>query len=160
MVDKKLLNNKESQLLTKHLTEPRMSGLPKIHNTFTKFPSLRPIVSAFSSCTSRLSEYLDSFLKFQAKKGRSYIRDTKDFLSKLQEMKSLPKNAILVTMDVASLYTNIDHEEDANACFKALQTKKNKKISSSLLKRLILLVLGSNIFRFNKQIYKQVKGPA
>ena len=95
MVDKKLLNNKESQLLTKHLTEPRMSGLPKIHNTFTKFPSLRPIVSAFSSCTSRLSEYLDSFLKFQAKKGRSYIRDTKDFLSKLQEIKSRLRRNVL-----------------------------------------------------------------
>ena len=63
-------------------------------------------------------------------------------------------------MDVASLYTNIDHEEDANACFKALQKGKNKKTSPSLLKRLILLVLGSNIFRFNKQIYKQVKGTA
>ena len=86
MVDKKLLNNKESQLLTEHLTEPRMSffyGLPKIHKTFTKFQPLRPIVSALSSCTSRLSAYLDSFLKFQAKKGRFYVRDTKDFLSKL-----------------------------------------------------------------------------
>ena len=163
MVDKKLIDKKESQLLSEHLNRPRMSlfyGLPKIHKVFKDFPPLRPIVSGFNSCTMRLSEYLDSFLKFQMRKCKSYIRDTKDFLSKLNDIKSLPNNAILVTMDVASLYTNIDHNEGASACYKMLQKRKNKKIPSTLLKRLILLVLKSNIFRFNEQLYKQVKGTA
>ena len=121
---------------------------------------MRPIVSGFNSCTTRLSEYLDSFLKFQARKCKAYIRDTKDFLSKLNDIESLPNNAILVTMDVASLYTNIDHNEGANACYTMLEKRKNKKIPSTLLKRLILLVLKSNIFRFNEQLYRQVKGTA
>ena len=63
-------------------------------------------------------------------------------------------------MDVASLYTNIDHNEGADACYEMLEKRTNKTVSSSLLKRLILLVLQSNVFRFNDQLYKQIKGTA
>ena len=47
---------------------PVFYGLPKIHKTFTKIPPMRPIVSGFNSCTAKLSEFLDSFLKYQAQK--------------------------------------------------------------------------------------------
>ena len=63
-------------------------------------------------------------------------------------------------MDVASLYTNIDDNEGADVCYEMLEKRTNKTVSSSLLKRLILLVLQSNIFRFNDQKYKQIKGTA
>ena len=163
MLDQKLIDKKEFQLLTEHLDEPRLSifyGLPKIHKTFSDFPPLRPIVSAYNSCTSRLSEYLDSFLKFQAKRCKSYIGDTKEFLNKLNNIKTCPDNSILVTMDILSLYTNIDHEEGATACFEVLEKRKNKKIPSLLLKRLILTVLKSNVFRFGDKIYQQIMGTA
>ena len=41
----------------------------------------------------------------------SYIRDSKHFLQLLESLPPLPGNAILVTADVTSLYTNITHEE-------------------------------------------------
>ena len=41
----------------------------------------------------------------------SYIRDSKHFLQLLQSLPPLPENAILMTPDVTSLYTNIPHEE-------------------------------------------------
>ena len=63
-------------------------------------------------------------------------------------------------MDVASLYTNIDHNEGADSCYEMLEKRKNKKVPSSLLKKLILLVPQSNIFRFNEQLYQQIKGTA
>ena len=135
-------------------------GLPKIHKNFKHFPPLRPIVSGFNSCTSKLSKYLDTFLKYQARKGASYIRDTKDFLSKLKQLQSIPSNSILATMDVGSLYTNIDHEEGASACYNALEKWTNKRVPSSLLRRLILLVLKSNFFRFNNTLHQQIKGTA
>ena len=163
MLNNKLVDKKEFQLLTEHLEEPRMSifyGLPKIHKKFADFPPLRPIVSGYKSCTSRLSEYLDSFLKFQAKKCKSYIRDTKDFLNKLNNIKRFPDNSILVTMDIASLYTNIDHEEGATACYEMLEKRNKEKIPSMLLKRLILIVLKSNVFRFGDKIYQQIMGSA
>ena len=155
-----LINKSEFHLITEFLKKSRMAifyGLPKIHKTFTHFPPLRPIVSGFNSCTSRLSEYLDTFLKYQAKKGKSYLRNTKDFLCKLRCIKSLPENAILVTMDVISLYTNIDHTEGAESCYNKLESRTDKKISSSLLRKLILLVLQSNIFRFNHQLYQKLR---
>ena len=143
MEETNLIGKKEFHLLTEFLAKPRIAifyGLPKIHKSFVNFPPLRPIVSGFSSYTSRLSEFVDTFLKYQAKKCKSYLRDTKDFLQKLQNFKTLPDNAILVTMDVSSLYTNIDHDEGANACYEMLERRVNKTVGSSLLKKLILLV--------------------
>ena len=112
------------------------------------------------SCTCRLSEFIDSFLKYQAQRSLSYLKDTTDFLRKLKSIKTLPNKSILVTMDVASLYTNIGHREGAEACFQKLETRKNKDIPSSLLKDLILTVLQSNVFRFGNHLYKQIKGTA
>ena len=51
-------------------------------------------------------------------------------------------------MDVLSLNTNIDHEEGAEACFKKLEERNNKSISSIVIKNLILMILKSNAFRF------------
>ena len=40
-----------------------------------------------------------------------YIRDSKHFLHLLESLRPLPENAVIVTADVTSLYTNIPHEE-------------------------------------------------
>ena len=59
-------------------------------------------------------------------------------------------------MDVSSLYTNIDHEEGAEACFKKLEERKNKSIPSIVIKNLILMILKSNAFRFGNEYYRQI----
>ena len=46
----------------------------------------------------------------------SHIKDTTDFLNKLSNLGNLPNNAILVTLDVSSLYTNIPHNQGIDAC--------------------------------------------
>ena len=46
----------------------------------------------------------------------AYIQDTKDFLNQLQTIKSVDEEALLVTMDVVSLYSNIPHDDGLNAC--------------------------------------------
>ena len=63
-------------------------------------------------------------------------------------------------MDVASLYTNIDHDEEATTCFERLEKRINKKVRSSTIKKLIKLVLSTNVFRFDNQLNKQIKGAA
>ena len=163
MHDQKIISENEYKYLNEDLQKPRTPvfyGLPKIHKVFKKIPPMRPIISGFKSCTARLSEYIDSFLKYQARKCKSYIKDTNEFLIKLRSLKSIPINSIMVTMDVTSLYTNIDHEEGAQACFEKLETRQNKHVSSTLLKKLILLVLKSNIFKFGTAFYQQIKGTA
>ena len=49
-------------------------------------------------------------------------------------------------MDVSSLYTNIDHEEGAEASLKKLEERKNKSISPIVIEKLILMILKSNAF--------------
>ena len=63
-------------------------------------------------------------------------------------------------MDVSSLYTNIDHEEGAEACFKKLEERKNKSIPSIVIKNLILMILKSNAFRFGNEYFRQKTGTA
>jgi len=82
------------------------------------------------------------------------------FLRKLKSLKDIPNHAIFVTMDVSSLYTNIDHDEGAEACFRKPEMRKNKTIPSSFLLNLIQTVLKSNIFRFQNKLYRQIKGTA
>ena len=121
---------------------------------FDLFPPLRPIVSGFDSCTCNLSKFVVSFLKFQAQKCKSYIRVTKDFLIRLSSIKNIPQNSFLVIMGVSSIYTNIDQEEGAEACF------NNKSIPSIVIKNLILIILKSNSFRFGNEHYRQITGTA
>ena len=157
------ISEKEYKFLSKHFNSSRTPifyGLPKIHKHFEKFPPLRPIVSGFNCISANLSEYLDSYLKFQAQNCKSYIRDTSDFLLKLKSLTTIPSNSILVTMDVTSLYTNIDHEEGAEACYRKLETRKNKTIPSITLKKCILLILKSNIFQFCQKFFLQRMGTA
>ena len=157
------VSEKEYKLLLKHFRSSRTPifyGLPKIHKFFEKFPPIRPVVSGFNCISASLSEYADSFLKYQAKTCKSYIRDNSDFLLKLKSLSAIPSTSILVTMDVNSLYTNIDHEEGADACYKKLETRKNKTVPSNTLKNCILLILKSNNFRFCNTFHMQRKATA
>ena len=66
----------------------------------------------------------------------------------------------MVRMDVHSLYNNIDHEEGVEACFRALEKRKQKVVSSKTLKSVILFILKNNVFRFSNLIYQQIMGTA
>ena len=114
-----------------HLTPPKparillLYGLPKVHKP--NIP-LRPIVSACDSPTDQLSNYVTHFIQPLVETLPSYIRDSKHFPQLPETLSPLPKNAILVTADVTSLYTNIPHEEGIESvlhyiifCFKVAE---------------------------------------
>ena len=146
-----LVSKKERKFLLDDLEKPRTPvfyGLPKIHKQFKTLPPMRPIVSGYNSVTVKMSEFVDSFLKVRAQKCNSYIKDTNDFLTKIRDLKDFSPKSILVTMDVSSLYTNIDQSEGAEACFESLEQRSHKTIPSTTLRDMIKLVLERNIFRF------------
>ena len=97
-----------------HLTPPNPActplfyGLPKIRKSNGP---LRPTVSACDSPTDQLSNYVTHYIQPLVETLPSYTRDSKHFLQLLESLPPLPENATLVTADVASLYTNIPHEE-------------------------------------------------
>ena len=68
----------------------------------------RPIVAGPRCPTSRLSNFVDILIEPFTLHVQSYLRDTIDFLNYLP--KTVPESTILVSFDVTSLYTNINHE--------------------------------------------------
>jgi hypothetical protein len=85
---------------------PQLYLLPKIHKNKVPVPG-RPIVSGNSSPTERISQLADHFLQPLVQQTSSYVRDTTDFLCKLEDVTDLLPGALLCTIDVTSLYTNI-----------------------------------------------------
>ena len=81
--------------------------LTKIHKPT---PVGRPIISGCDGPTERLSAFVDKLLQPIAKEQESYLKDSTDFINFI-ERKRVPYNAILVSMDVTSLFTNIPQEE-------------------------------------------------
>jgi len=76
---------------------------------YTQIPTTRQTYSANDSPTEKISALEDHFLKPLVSKIKSYVKDTTHFLNIIEEIGALPQNAILLTLDVNSLYTNIPH---------------------------------------------------
>ena len=88
---------------------PVFYTLTKIHKPT---PVGRPIISGCSGPTERISAFVDHLIQPIAQLQVSYLKDTTDviFINFIERIK-LPKSAILVSMDVTSLYTNIPQRE-------------------------------------------------
>ena len=58
---------------------------------------------------------MDRHLETVLQGGRSYVKDTRDFLETLKHLKKVPSNTILATVDVLDLYPIIPHETDLSS---------------------------------------------
>ena len=125
-----------------------MCLLPKIHKTLYDVPG-RPVISNCGTLTEKASEFLDNQLKEVMQNGRSYIKDSNDFIKKIKHLKNIPDNAILVTADVAGLYHSIRHEARLRALKEVLDRREEKKISTEDLVKMSEFVLKNNYFEFN-----------
>ena len=115
--------------------------LPKIPKS--KFlPRGRPIVSSVNSPTEKISMLLDIILQPFVLKTRTYIRDTGDFLSKVQGLELSP-NDLMFSMDVMSFYTNIPHNNGIDYIKKILEQHVNSTSKNSSLVTLLEFVLKS-----------------
>ncbi|XP_054290772.1 uncharacterized protein LOC129005789 [Macrosteles quadrilineatus] len=148
-------------LINKEPKTPQFYILPKIHKNILPPPG-RPIVASCNSITERISAYLDSHLQPVVKELPSHVKDTNHFLDRLQMIPTpLPPDAILVTVDVTSLYTNIPHTHGLAALEHFLdQRPKNSLPSTSFLINLAKFILEKNNFQFEGKNYIQTKGTA
>jgi len=85
---------------------PRCYGLPKIHKP--GYP-LRIIVSSLGSPLYEVAKFLNSVLSVSLKKPVSHTKDSWTFAKKIKGT-TIEPDAILVSLDVASLYTNLPKE--------------------------------------------------
>ena len=104
-------------LSTKQPRPPCFYLLPKIYKP--SYPG-QPIVSSKCSPTENISAFVDFHLRPLVTKILSYIKDTSDFLRKLQDLPPFLDGTILAIVDVSSLYTKIPHTEGLKACKIAL----------------------------------------
>ena len=137
----------------------KMYLLPKIHKRLSNVPG-RAVISNCGAPTERASEFLDSHLKPIMQGGKSYIRDSLDFINKSKTLGTIPDNAILVTADVVGLYPSIPHQDGLNALRTALNTRERIGIPTEDLVSMAKFVLENNYFEFNSEVYHQLSGTA
>lgn len=131
--------------------------LPKVHKEPRDNPPSRPIVAANGSLTEPASQFIDHFLKPYVQKLPSYVQDTTDVLNKISNINNMTWD-FLVTMDVESLYTNIDHVDGLRAINYYLTDRNGKMPPSNFIVDLTEWVLNNNVFLFQDAMYKQCKG--
>ena len=129
---------------------------PKIHKDDN--PS-RP-VSSINCHTANISKYADYHLQPIVKQIPSYVKDTDNFINKINAVKSVPKNSYLVTMDVRSLYTNTPNAEGKSAIKRAFDNYTKKTTTTKVITTSLTLILTLNNFVFDCIHYLQIKGCA
>ena len=122
--------------------------LPKFHKRLYIVPG-RPVCSNWEYYIENISSFLVFHLQPIAKKVKSYIKDTNDFLKKLRSFTNLSGIILLCAMDVVGLYPNIPHDEGLSALRKRLGERYEKDVSTETLFELEELVSKNNIFNFN-----------
>lgn len=143
----------------------RFYMLPKIHKEKSKWskpyeiPPGRPIVSDCGSETYCTAEFLDFHLNPLSTRHPSYIKDTYDFVQKIKALE-IPEEAILFTMDIDSLYTNIDIQEGITAIKNIFQKYPDTSRPDKELLQLLTINLRRNDFEFNGEFFLQIKGTA
>ena len=151
-------------LQRKDVKIPELYFLPKVH----KEPmSGRPIVAGCSSPTQPISKFLDQFLLPIVKKQFTYVRDTSDFIQKVEKI-IIPKQALLVCLDITSMYTNVQFPLALKCVREALENNPPinykmmgfKQPSIESLLALLNVILHRNAFRFNNEFWLQTIGVA
>ena len=88
-----------------------------------------------------------------------YIKDT-DFLLKLKNLNKVPDIGIMVTGNIAGLFTNIPHNKDPEILKKQLDSFDEKSIPRKDWVKMTESVLKNNYFEFNSNVKHQLSGTA
>ncbi|CAJ0957188.1 unnamed protein product [Ranitomeya imitator] len=154
-----LIDSKLSEyLITDCPVRPLIYVLPKIHKDYFNPPG-RPIVSGRDSIFNKVSIFLDKVLSRFASGAKSYIRDTDDFLNKLENV-NVTADSLLVSFDVVSLYTSIEHDRGLAAVDVALSGSDVGPDRARLVLQLLEFILRRNYFLFGDDYYQQLRGTA
>lgn len=108
----------------------------------------------------RVGRYVDGFIKAMVSSLPSYARDTRDVLAKLQDLE-IPGGALLVGIDVESLYTSIPQEWGLRFVSYFLEvTHLDFGTPNEFILELLELALTNNYFQFLNGFYQQTRRTA
>lgn len=100
---------------------PTFYVLPKVHKLLDDPPEC-PITSAVGSLTEKISEYVDRILQPLVGNQFSYVKDMSHLLTLLHNL-TLPEGALLVTLDIETLYFSIPHDKGLQTIKKILDSR-------------------------------------
>ena len=120
---------------------PRFYGLPKIHKKFTRLPPLRPIVSHSDSILAPTARLLDHTLQPLAQSYPDYLQNS-TALSIILEYLHVPDDAILVSIDVTSLYPSIPQTECLDILYNEMYDQRHLLL---LNPNLLIQLLHTNV---------------
>lgn len=134
---------------------PVFNILPKVHKPGFP-PAGRPIVAAQGYLHEPTSKYVDWLLQPFVTKMPTFIRDTTDFIRKV-EGTFIPEEALLISLDVVSLYTNIPHNELRNVLQGVLDSREVLHPPTHFVLDLVYTLLEHNYFRYDDTYYLQMR---
>ena len=123
----------------------KMYLLPKMYKRLENVPGC-PVISNCGTPTKIISEFLYYHLKSTMESPKSYIKDTSDFLRKLNELDKLLENAILLTTDVIGFHPSSPHSDGLEALSAELEEQEDKSIATEDLLQMTKFVLKSFFF--------------
>ena len=139
---------------------PKFYGLPKIHKRETP---LRPIVSSTGTASYNTSKELANILKPLVGWTSHHLKNTKDFIDQIKDIKLLPDETI-ISYDIKALFTSVPIQPVINIIKKKLENDKDLKLRTSMsIQHIISLIeycLKSTYFVFRGQYYEQLEGAA
>ena len=138
--------------------------LPKIHKAKDMWPQPqmplgRPIISDCNSESYNIAEYIDHCLAPLAVTHDSYVKNTTDFIDKVTGIE-IPTDALLFSVDVESLYTNIDNNSGIEAVKQAFLRNPDFDRPDVHILELLKISLEHNDFLFASNWYLQIFGTA
>ena len=92
----------------------------------------------------------------------SYVKDTTDFINKIENIEALHEGALIGTLDVTSLYTNIPNGEGLAVVAERLEAVRDSRLmpTNRSLVELLEMVLTMNHISFNGRYFLQKRGTA
>ena len=105
--------------------------------------------------TENTSKYFDHCLQPIVKKIPSYVKGTQEFFKKLEKVKDIPQESLLVTLDVKSLYINIPNNKGIKAVKTSHEKNQEKTVFTEVIISFLSLILTLNNFALNCRQYLQ-----
>ena len=163
LCNKKLVTEKELKYFSYNFKNAccpdKMYLLPKIRKRSFDI-SGRPVISNCGTPTEKMSEFLYHHLQPVMKGGRSYVKDTQNFLENFKHQGKVPSNATLITTDVVGLYPSIPYEAGLEGLQEKLEERMEQNMPSSNLANMAEFILKNNYFEFDSKVKKQMFGTA
>ena len=139
---------------------PQFYGIPKVHKKYTHLPPVRPIVSQTLSPLTPTARLIDHILQPLAQSYPDYLHNSTSLSLTLQDL-HVPDDAILVTIDVISLYPSIPQTECLDTIYNEMCKHPHLlAFDPRLIIRLLHTNINYNYFTFADLTFQQTKGTA